>query len=396
MFDGTEVDVLALGDADCIVVTQWTNSPGGVSYPFRILVDAGSGGDAGYVSDFLKSRGYDSFWAAVCTHPHKDHARGLVKLVQDRSISFAQGWMHDIRNHLGAETLRRAEARDDGVKEAVETTRELAAAFKGRGIMPKEPFSGATISHCANMRVLGPTLSFYRETIEGFTGSDTLPEASIFGLSALDFGAESTSLVPLSLLGRQSPLALLPRVTAPPQNSLAYFLSLTGALSDSSVKEKPSTQPFNNTSVILGISSNGGRLMLTGDAGSDALGSVSAEWNHLLYMGVPHHGSDGNLSQKDIERFCPAFATISARGDASHPSRAIVSGLVKIGAKVASTHKSGNLWFCTGRVPHRPDYGPAELLKGTGEPTPVIDLLGLLGPTPAPVFDWTTLLPNTK
>jgi beta-lactamase superfamily II metal-dependent hydrolase len=113
--------------------------------------------------------------------------------------------------------------------------------------------------------------------------------------------------------------------------------------------------------------------MLTADAGSEALGRVSGEWNHLLYMGVPHHGSDGNLSQKDIERFCPEFATISACGDSCHPSRAIVSGLVKVGAKVYSTHKSRNLWFWSGSVPARVDYGPVEALRGTGEPEPVFD-----------------------
>jgi beta-lactamase superfamily II metal-dependent hydrolase len=98
-------------------------------------------------------------------------------------------------------------------------------------------------------------------------------------------------------------------------------------------------------------------------------------------MGVPHHGSDGNLSQGDIERFCPEFAVISARGDSSHPSRAIVSGLVKVGAKVASTHRSGNLWFWSGSVPYRADYGAVELLKGTGEPEAVIDWVKILSGT---------------
>jgi hypothetical protein len=167
-------------------------------------------------------------------------------------------------------------------------------------------------------------------------------------------------------------------VSHPPRyNSLASlippapFSPLTNALSKSSLGKNPTTQPFNNTSVILGVTSNGFKLLLAADAGSEALHHVGAEWNHLNYLGVPHHGSDGNLSQKDIERFHPQFAFISAKGDSSHPSRAIVSGLVKIGAKVASTHKSGNLAYSAGRVPARPDYGPAEFLKGTGEPEPV-------------------------
>jgi len=88
-------------------------------------------------------------------------------------------------------------------------------------------------------------------------------------------------------------------------------------------------------------------------------------------MQIPHHGSDGNLSQQSIERFCPEFANISARGDSSHPSRAIVSGLVKVGSKVFSTHQNGHLWFHIGVVPRRPDYSEAVPMRGTGGPVPV-------------------------
>ena len=41
MFEGIEIDMLSLGDADSILVTQWT------AYgPFRVLIDGGSGDDA--------------------------------------------------------------------------------------------------------------------------------------------------------------------------------------------------------------------------------------------------------------------------------------------------------------------------------------------------------------
>jgi len=125
----------------------------------------------------------------------------------------------------------------------------------------------------------------------------------------------------------------------------------------------------------------GTKLLFTGDAGTEALSHVDADWNHLTYLGVPHHGSDGNLSQSDIERFLPKFAVISAKGDSSHPSRSIVSGLVKVGAKVGSTHQHGNLWFYSGTVPARSDYNPIEYLKGTGNPEPLIDWAKILSGT---------------
>src|SRR5258708_6968305 len=109
------------------------------------------------------------------------------------------------------------------------------------------------------------------------------------------------------------------------------------------------------------------RLLFTADAGAESLDLIPAGWKNLMWMQIPHHGSDGNLSQKNIERFCPKFANIAACGDLSHPSRAIVNGLIKVGAQVFSTHK-GHLWFHSGSVPYRPDYPSvyATPLKPTG------------------------------
>ena len=383
LFDGVEVDVISIGDADCIVVTQWHDS-----IPHRILIDGGCGGDAQGVKDFLLYRGYTYFWAVLCTHLHNDHATGLIKIVQDKSFTFSNGWMHDITKHVSAETLRRAAAAVDGVKDVVETTRELAAAFASRKITPMEPFAGMAIAAWPAMTVLGPSLPFYREVIQNFAKVELpapvprpIAPSPLWTALALSVGADTAT--PLYGLGRLA-------ASQPPRyNSLASLIpsislpTLTNALRKSSVSRNPTTQPFNNTSAVLGVTSNGAKLLLTADAGSEALSHVGAEWNHLNYLGVPHHGSDGNLSQGDIERFCPQFAFISSKGDSSHPSRAVVSGLVKIGAKVASTHKSGHLHYSAGRVPPRPDYKPAEFLRGTGEPEPV-------------VADWAKLLSGLK
>jgi glyoxylase-like metal-dependent hydrolase (beta-lactamase superfamily II) len=151
VFDGVEVDVISIGDADCIVVTQWHES-----VPHRILIDGGRGGDAQAVKDFLLRRGYTYFWAVLCTHLHNDHAAGLIKIVQDKSFTFSNGWMHDINKHVSAETLRRASAAVDGVKEVVENTKELAAAFASRKITPMQPFAGMAIDF---MTMSAPTPS---------------------------------------------------------------------------------------------------------------------------------------------------------------------------------------------------------------------------------------------
>jgi beta-lactamase superfamily II metal-dependent hydrolase len=363
VFNGIEVDVIDAGDADCIVVTQWQNS-----FPHRILIDGGCGGDVELVLDFLLRRGYTNFWAAVCTHLHNDHARGLVKLVRNPALTVHNGWMHNVNRHISAESLRRASAVTEGVEEVVEATKELAAAFASRGIGPKEPFAGMCIAAWPDMNVLGPSLSYYCEAMTEFTKvnlsmpipmpAPAQPElSSLYRLAALGSAPKA---------GYNSLASLFPAV--PPSGLPPLF----GALVNSSVKKNPTTQPFNNTSVLLGVNFNGAKLLFSGDAGSEALSHVGSEWHDLLYMGVPHHGSDGNLSKFDIERFRPKFAIISAKGDSHHPDRAIVSGLVKVGTTVGSTHEHGNLWFYSGVVPARSAYKAIEGLKGTGSPTPLI------------------------
>ena len=91
-------------------------------------------------------------------------------------------------------------------------------------------------------------------------------------------------------------------------------------------------------------------MLLTADA--EALDRIPADWKNVKWMQIPHHGGDGNLSQTNIERFRPECAYVSATGDSSHPSRAIVSALIKVGSQVFSTHQNGSPLVWDGRVEH--------------------------------------------
>lgn len=362
MFDGLEIDMLSVGDADCIIVTAWSSA--GAS---RILVDGGHASDYFAIREFLRSRDMRVFWSAVCTHPHADHAGGLIKLLRDPSFTFYTAWMHDIRNHVPSETLRRAARGNSQLGQVCEATTELASAFKCRGITPEEPF-GARIAFWPSMTVLGPSIPFYKTVIEEFTGIKLTP--------------------PYNSPPRSSAFGTLPLPAVPvtsPSQPFSGINPLAGFLKNTSVEENPTTQPFNDTSVILGINFGGAKLLLTADAGSRALDRIHSDWHGLSWMQVPHHGSDGNLSKSNIERFCPNTAFISARGSTDHPSRAIVNGLIKVGAAVCSTHSlnPGHLHYWIGAVPSRPDYGPAVTLKGTsGRLTRVFSWPGLLPAQP--------------
>jgi len=383
-FDGIEIDMLSLGDADSILVTAWAGTN-----VWRVLIDGGCASDAKAVRDFLQSRNAISLFAVVCTHMHSDHARGLIELLKDRSITILTGWMHDMRNHASADALRRAtsgnSSQADGVKEALETTKELASAFASRYIAPSEPFAGNIISHLPGLSVLGPTQQFYKRSLEESIG-EPVPAYRSF-LSALAVTSRTESYPPVipplaSFYGLTPPPAAVSPfspslfssigspLASPAGTSPDLSAALMGVLRNSSVEETPKTQPFNNTSAILGMEYSGSKLLFTADAGAEALDAVSSSWKNLAWMQVPHHGSDGNLSKTNIERFCPRNAFVSACGDLSHPSRAIVNGLIKVGAKVFSTHTQGHLQHWVGNVPYRADYGQAIPLRGNADPLP--------------------------
>lgn len=54
MFNGFEIDMLSLGDADSILVTQWRPDR---LLPIRVLIDGGNTGSADSILAFLWSRG---------------------------------------------------------------------------------------------------------------------------------------------------------------------------------------------------------------------------------------------------------------------------------------------------------------------------------------------------
>jgi beta-lactamase superfamily II metal-dependent hydrolase len=396
VFDGIEVDMLSLGDADSILLTHWTNTG-----PCRVLIDGGCATDAGTVLEFLRSRNATALYSVVCTHPHNDHASGLIKLVKEKSIYFCTAWMHDIRKHASADALRRASSGSSSeaqaVKEVLQTTKELANAFcshtfNGSSITPQEPFAGQNISHVPSLTVLGPTQLFYQRALEEFIKEELPVHSFLSALAATAPANGWNSPVPgsgwRSVLSQPPfPMSTLssligsPAIPPPPTSpTFTPDMSslLSGLLKNSSVEESPKTQPFNNTSVILGMQYLGQKLLFTADAGADALDAVPPHWKNLNWMQVPHHGSDGNLSQTNIEHFCPEYAFISACGDTSHPSSAIVNGLIKVRATVFSTHKGipGHLWFHIGNVPQRIGcgYSAAIPLKGNAEPVPLAAL----------------------
>lgn len=94
-YNGLEIDMLNVGDADCILVTHWNQST-----PIRTLIDGGDTDTVEDVRGFLRSQGINRIDNVVCTHPHDDHAGGLVELLKYGDFSVGTAWIHRPQYHI--------------------------------------------------------------------------------------------------------------------------------------------------------------------------------------------------------------------------------------------------------------------------------------------------------
>lgn len=328
MFNGVEVDMLDVCNADCILVTKWTNGA-----RKTVLIDGGNRGDFGTLRTFLHQRQLRSLDAVVCTHPHDDHAAGLLELLKDRSIGIGRAYLHIPQLHADLPRLREALRATAGSTEAaciqksLETAEELYSAFDGRSIPVTEPFAGTAVEF---LFVLGPSQSYYHQLIAEY--------ASPAGIQKIDIQQAVWSIL---------------------HDHAADEL-------DTELPENPQTTPENNSSVILAFAYQNGpqiqRVLFTSDAGVPALQNVTQQYElrNLYCMQVPHHGSRRNINPALIKLFSPKYAWVSAEGSKKHPRHAVVNAFKQAGTAVYSTHypEKGHLWLHLGVVPPRSGYGP--------------------------------------
>lgn len=330
-YDGLEIDMLSVGDADCILVTGWT---GGT--PEHVLVDGGNPNDYQGLKAFLAGRQIMFLEHVVCSHPHRDHIGGLMGLLADTAVGVGRLWMHLPPSHSDERAMRAVFASHQSrgfaqsCQKSMDDVSTLHDAALARGIPVSEPFAGERVGA---LQVLGPSLAFYETTI-GSLGTE---------LSFLNFEC--------GLLLQETAL----RKEAAKEDE-----------EDSGLLEDPQTDPINNTSTVLFAEHAGDGFLLTADAGTPALHSVLESYRlpSLRLMQIPHHGSRRNITRELVEHFSPRAAYASADGNAKHPRRAVVNAFKDVRARVYSTHypKPGALRQAVGEVPDRPEYSSATPL----------------------------------
>jgi len=340
MYDGIEVDMLSLGDADCILVSFW----GGFSV-HRVLIDGGNKGDAATVREFLDGLQISTVDDVLATHLHDDHSGGLIELLDDDSLTFGKLWCHVPQWHVPdgnmgkvEDALRKAGSsiEAESIRKALQTVRSLYAISKRRGIAHEEPFANKVVG---KLTVCSPTERFYDDLVIEMT--------DVENIMAEDVARERY----------EARTALEEKVAK----------VLTGDESaSSSLLTDPHTSPENESSVVTGAVQGGNVLLFTSDAGTCALTNVVRDYQvaGLHWMQIPHHGSRRNLTDTLIRTFAPKIAYVSAIGNVKHPRRAVVNAFKSQGTQVFSTHypNSEHLRYHVGSVPERFGYGPATPL----------------------------------
>lgn len=333
-FNGIEIDMLSLGDADSILVTQWYGSAAQ-----RVLIDGGNKGNASTVIRFLTNRGIKHIDHVVCTHPHDDHAAGLVSILEDKTISIGKLYMHWPGNHIEMAVVQKALQKASGfvrsqvIQKSLQTVCDLAVLCQQRKIQIIEPFAGAQIGM---LTVVGPTLQYYEECVTQFSDSDSI--------------VASEALVS----------------STPIQDEIEALFEGVTAKSADVLDLNPQTTPENNSSLILGLPHDSGLHLFTGDAGAQAL--MLAANSYILenchWMQIPHHGSRRNITEALIAHFRPQTAFVSAAGNVKHPRRSVVNAFKRYGSRVYSTHypNRANLRHQRGITPTRSGYSTATAL----------------------------------
>lgn len=337
-YNGLEIDMLALGDADSILFTRWENGA-----PVYTLIDGGEAKDTEVVREFLANRKINRIHNLVNSHLHDDHVEGLVGLVQDTTLTFDRAWLHRPELHVDMDAVEKALAKTADLKESklitasIKTQRELVLALNARKISITEPFEGKKIDV---LTVCGPSEAFYKELLKGFKDVDML--------RTLNEERDARDRQPIS-------------------ETLAQVFSKTAATrADLGLLKSPKTDPENDSSTILTTVFEKQKLLFTADAGAKALtravqyaGLTACHW-----MQIPHHGSRNNITQTLLDRFSPKITYISAEGNDHHPHPAVVKAFKAVGAGVYSTHypTKRHLRYHIGNVPVRGDYTAATPL----------------------------------
>lgn len=346
---GYEIDFLAVGDesqsGDAIAL-RYGNLRGPRSEQVIAVIDGGFADNGVALTNLVRER-YDAHYVdvVISTHPDQDHISGLKAVIEELGMpGITQLWMHQPWKHSAELNSARyyrfgTTQLSETVRMSLEQASDLERLAEQNGIDIVEPFTGVSTPD-RGLVVLGPTQSFYEET-----------------------------------LANVRPPSLASRLAEALKSAVAKLVPET--LFHETLKDDGVTQPVNNTSVISLLWVDGPRCLFTGDAGipaleqaADVLDQVSIAAGGIHIVQVPHHGSRRNVGPSVLNRLLgsigqteprgSAIASVATQGEPKHPAKKVANAFRRRGYPVRVT-QGRNSWFYAD-APPRDDYGPTDPL----------------------------------
>jgi len=288
-----------------------------------MIVDGGTAESGQALVSHVREKFFTNFVdIVISTHPDADHVSGLhavLDQLQVGQLAIHRPWRRP-GDLLPSFTNGRVTVGGIGraISGAVSSAKELEKLAIAKGAKIIEPFAGMGTADGAIL-VLGPNSNDYDSLACKFS---EMPAAR-------------------------------------PQLSPIYeaFAGLTG------------TRPENDSSVILLLTVEGQRVLLTADAGQPALHSAvgvarsrEIDLTKLNLFQVPHHGSRRNFDSSILDQIHAPLAVISAPVySEKHPASSVVDAIIMRGVTLYATRGISLLYSFN--APQRVGYGPVQPLS---------------------------------
>lgn len=357
-----EIDFLPVGNGDTsgdAITVRWQEAGA-----YKILVYDGGTKDSGlalvkHVREHYQTNRVDY---VVNSHPDGDHASGLSVVLENLEVG--KLWMHRPWKYSAVilDYFKDGRITDQSLAERLKS--KMRAAFDlellalKKGIPIYEPFQGEAIGP---FWVLSPPKDWYLHNL--------IPA---FAKSPAQKATKSAAIDIATLLAESFQ-------KAKDWTSEYWNIEL--------LREDVETSAENESSVILFADFDGNGVLLTGDAGIQALNQAAncAEFNgidlpkRIKFIQVPHHGSRHNVSTSVLDRVVGSrkaanddqygkSAFVSAGKESStHPRKMVTNAFVRRGAKVHAT-KGTHIWHGRG-MPDR-GWGPAVAIGFSSQVEP--------------------------
>lgn len=344
-----EIDFLPVGNGDksgdAIAIRYGTQGN------YKVMVVDGGTKESGkklveHIKKYYKANRVDY---VVNTHPDQDHASGLTEVLENFEVG--ELWIHrpwlyvdeivDYVDNSETPFIRDKRTTIQSIKdrfqwEYYKYAKELENMAKEKGITINEPYENCMIGE---FRVLSPNKKWYLYDL--IPNSDKIQEIQSVEDSSPNF---------LKL-------------------GLEKLFSVGETLGFETLRNGGKTSRENESSVILYANFNNQGILLTGDAGNEALQNaygfaknigINISQN-LKFIQIPHHGSRRNVSPEILNQIIGVIgqkeeetiiAFISAgKDDKEHPRRVVTNAFIRRGCKVIET--KGNTIHHHRNMPNR-------------------------------------------